>query len=129
MADETIAFLETVVGEPADLVGHSNGALAAMLVGMQRPELVKRLVLMSCGFNKSGESVPDAEWNVDQIFEFLGPSYGEVSPDPIDHFKMNGRARVKCRPQGHWFAPLGGTCVLELRHTSLTARSMCCSFW
>ena len=26
--------------------------------------------------------------NVDQIFEFLGPSYGEVSPDPIDHFKV-----------------------------------------
>ena len=67
MADDTIAFLETVVGEPADLVGHSDGAVVAMLVAMQRPELVKRLVMISGGFNKSGEAMPDMEWNVDQI--------------------------------------------------------------
>jgi pimeloyl-ACP methyl ester carboxylesterase len=88
MADDTIAFLEAVVGEPADLVGHSDGAFVAMLVAMQRPELVKRLVMISGGFNKSGEAMPDMEWDVDQIFEFLGPSYGEVSPDGIDHFKV-----------------------------------------
>ena len=88
MAEDTIAFLETVVGEPADVVGHSDGAFTAMLVAMQRPELVNRLVLISGGFNKSGDAVPDAEWDVDQIFEFLGPSYGEVSPDGIDHFKV-----------------------------------------
>lgn len=88
MADDTIAFLESVVCEPADLVGHSDGAVTAMLVAMRRPELVKRLVLISGGFNKSGEAMPDAEWNVDQIFEFLGPSYSEVSPDGIDHFKV-----------------------------------------
>ncbi len=88
MADDTIAFLEAVVGERADLVGHSDGAFVAMLVAMQRPELVKRLVMISGGFNKSGEAMPDMDWDVDQIFEFLGPSYGEVSPDGIDHFKV-----------------------------------------
>src|SRR5439155_16360171 len=56
MADDTIAFLDTVVGEAADLVGHSDGAFVAMLVAMQRPELVKRLVMISGGFNKSGEA-------------------------------------------------------------------------
>jgi pimeloyl-ACP methyl ester carboxylesterase len=40
MADDTIAFLEAVIGQPADLIGHSDGAFVAMLVGMQRPELV-----------------------------------------------------------------------------------------
>jgi pimeloyl-ACP methyl ester carboxylesterase len=88
MADDTIAFLETVVGEPADVVGHSDGALTAMLVAMQRPELVKRLVLIGGGFNKRGEAMPDMEWDVDQIFQFLGSAYGEVSPDGIDHFKV-----------------------------------------
>jgi pimeloyl-ACP methyl ester carboxylesterase len=88
MTDDTIAFLETVVGEPADLVGHSDGAFIAMLVAIQRPELVKRLVMISGGFNKSGEALPDMEWNVDQQAEFLGPAYGEVSPDGIDHFKV-----------------------------------------
>ena len=88
MADDTIAFLETVVGQAADLVGHSDGAFVAMLVAIQRPELVKRLVMISGGFNKSGEAAPEPEWNVDQIAEFLGPAYGEVSPDGIDHFKV-----------------------------------------
>ena len=88
MADDTIAFLETVVGQPADLVGHSDGAFVAMLVAMQRPELVNRLVMISGGFSKSGEAAPDMEWDVDQIAEFLGPAYGEVSPDGADHFKV-----------------------------------------
>jgi pimeloyl-ACP methyl ester carboxylesterase len=88
MTDDTIAFLDTVVGQPADLVGHSDGAFIAMLVAIQRPELVKRLVMISGGFNKSGEAAPEAEWNVDQLAEFLGPAYGEVSPDGIDHFKV-----------------------------------------
>jgi pimeloyl-ACP methyl ester carboxylesterase len=81
MADETIAFLEQVVGAPADLLAHSDGAFVALLVGIQRPELVKRLVLISGGFDKSGEAAPDMEWDVAAITEFLGPAYGEVSPD------------------------------------------------
>jgi pimeloyl-ACP methyl ester carboxylesterase len=88
MTDDTIAFLEAVVRQPADLVGHSDGAFIAMLVAIQRPELVKRLVMISGGFNKSGEAAPDAEWNLDQLAEFVGPAYGEVSPDGIDHFKV-----------------------------------------
>ena len=88
MAGDTVAFLEAVVGEPADLVGHSDGAFTAMLVAMQRPELVKRLVLISGGFSKHGEAAPDAEWDVDAITEFLGSTYGEVSPDGEDHFRV-----------------------------------------
>jgi pimeloyl-ACP methyl ester carboxylesterase len=88
MTDDTITFLETVVGQPADLVGHSDGAFVAMLVAMQRPELVNRLVMISGGFNKAGEAAPEAEWDVEQLAEFLGPAYGEVSPDGIDHFKV-----------------------------------------
>ncbi|MGC0331425.1 pimeloyl-ACP methyl ester carboxylesterase [Streptomyces sp. SAI-170] len=88
MADDTVAFLETVVGEPADLVGHSDGAFVAMLVAMRRPDLVKRLVMISGGFSKAGEAAPDMEWDVDAITQFLGPSYAEVSPDGADHFRV-----------------------------------------
>lgn len=88
MADDTIAFLEAVVREPADLVGHSDGAFVAMFVAMQRPELVKRLVMISGGFNKSGDAMPDMEWDVDQLTQFLGPAYAEVSPDGADHFRV-----------------------------------------
>jgi pimeloyl-ACP methyl ester carboxylesterase len=88
MADDTIAFLDQVVGGPADLVGHSDGAVVAMLVAMQRPELVNRLVMISGGFNKSGEAVPDMEFDVDQVVQFLGAAYGEVSPDGEGHFPV-----------------------------------------
>jgi pimeloyl-ACP methyl ester carboxylesterase len=88
MAEDTIAFLEAVVGEPAHLVGHSDGAFIAMLAGMQRPELVKRLVLISGGFNKKGEAMPDMEWDVDALEQFLGSAYGEVSPDGREHFRV-----------------------------------------
>jgi pimeloyl-ACP methyl ester carboxylesterase len=77
-----------VLDRPADLVGHSDGAMVAMLVAMQRPELVNRLVLISGGFNKSGEAGPEMEWDVDQIAQFLGPAYAEVSPDGADHFRV-----------------------------------------
>jgi len=88
MAEDTIAFLEQVVGQPADLVGHSDGAFVAMLAAMQRPELVKRLVMISGGFNKSGEAAPDMEFDVDQVTQFLGRAYGEVSPDGEEHFPV-----------------------------------------
>jgi pimeloyl-ACP methyl ester carboxylesterase len=88
LADDTVAFLEAVVGEPADLVGHSQGAFVAMLVAMQRPELVKRLVMISGGFSKHGEAAPDSEWDVDAIADFLAPAYGEVSPNGEEHFKV-----------------------------------------
>jgi pimeloyl-ACP methyl ester carboxylesterase len=88
MADDTIAFLDQVVGMPADLVGHSDGAFVAMLVAMQRPELVHRLAMISGGYDKSGEAMPGMEFDVDQVVGFLGPAYGEVSPDGAAHFPV-----------------------------------------
>jgi pimeloyl-ACP methyl ester carboxylesterase len=88
MTDDTLAFLEQVVGKPADLVGHSDGAVIAMLVAMQRPELVNRLVMISGGYNKSGEAMPDMDFDVEQVTQFLGSAYGEVSPDGEAHFPV-----------------------------------------
>src|SRR5512132_773348 len=91
MTDDTIAFLETVVGQPADLVGHSDGAFVAMVVAIQHPELVKRLVMISGGFDKAGEAMPDVELDVDAVTEVLGAAYGEVSPDGEEHFPVVAR--------------------------------------
>jgi pimeloyl-ACP methyl ester carboxylesterase len=88
MTDDTIAFLDTVVGGPADLVGYSDGAVIAMLVGIQRPDLVNRLVMVSGGFDKSGEAAPGMEFDLDAVVQFLGASYGEVSPDGEAHFPV-----------------------------------------
>lgn len=44
MADDTIRFLEQVVGAKTRLVGCSDGAIVALLVALRRPELVSHLV-------------------------------------------------------------------------------------
>ena len=102
MADDTIAFLEQVVAAPAHLVGHSDGAVVAMLVAMQRPELVDRLVMIGGGFDKSGEAVPDMDFDSDEVVPFLGPAYGEVSPDGVEHFPvLAGKVGEMARNEPH----------------------------
>ena len=102
MADDTIAFLDQVVGGPAHLVGHSDGAVVAMLVAMQRPDLVRRLVMISGGFDKSGEAAPDMEFDSDEVVQFLGPAYGEVSPDGEAHFPvLAGKVAEMARNEPH----------------------------
>ncbi len=54
MAQESIAFLETVVGRPARLVGCSDGAVVALLVALRRPDLVDRVVSVAGVFNRDG---------------------------------------------------------------------------
>ena len=88
MTDDTTAFLDEVVGGPAHLVGHSDGAVVAMMVAMQRPDLVRDLVLISGGFNRDGLLDAGTELDVDQVVAFVGPSYGEVSPDGEEHFPV-----------------------------------------
>ncbi|MBM7784291.1 alpha/beta fold hydrolase [Tenggerimyces flavus] len=90
MTDDAIAFLETVIGRPAHLLGHSVGAFVLMQVAMQRPDLVDRLVLISGGFSKDGDAVQggDDDWDIDAMQQFLGPAYAEVSPDGADHFRV-----------------------------------------
>lgn len=87
MAGDTIAFLESVVGDPAHLVGVSDGAIVALLVALERPDLVHKLVLIAGVFDRDGWEPgvldPDAEPP-----EFLARLYGEISPDGPDHYPV-----------------------------------------
>ncbi|MDQ1422716.1 MAG: hypothetical protein QOD72_214, partial [Acidimicrobiaceae bacterium] len=64
MAAETVAFLEQVVGEPAHLVGWSDGGIVALLVSLARPELVHRQVLIGANFHYEG-LLPDFDTGED----------------------------------------------------------------
>ncbi len=47
MAQDTIAFLEAVVGGPAHLVGWSAGAGVALVAALRRADLARRLILIA----------------------------------------------------------------------------------
>jgi len=63
MAQDTIAFIETVIGGPAHLAGCSDGAVVALAVALRRPDLVRRLVLAAGVFHRDGwaQGVLDGE--------------------------------------------------------------------
>lgn len=87
MADDTIRFLERVVGGPARLLGYSDGAVVALLVALSRPDLVSRLVFVAGVFHHEGW-LPGVIDPNNKPPEFLAASYGEVSPDGATHFPV-----------------------------------------
>jgi pimeloyl-ACP methyl ester carboxylesterase len=87
MADDTIAFLEAVVDEPAHLMGSSDGAIVALLVALNRPDLIRKLVFIAGVFHRDGwaPGVIDPD---NQPPEFLERLYGELSPDGPEHYPI-----------------------------------------
>lgn len=87
MADDTVAFLEEVVGEPAHLAGCSDGAIVALLVAMHRPDLIRKLVFIAGVFHRDGwaPGVIDPDKAPP---EFLARLYGELSPDGPEHYPV-----------------------------------------
>lgn len=83
MAADTIDFIEGVVGGPVFLVGYSDGAIVALAVTLRRPNLVRGLVFVAGVFDQRGwePGVLDGEPP-----EFLRDSYGELSPDGVEHY-------------------------------------------
>jgi pimeloyl-ACP methyl ester carboxylesterase len=88
-AADTVAFLDEVVGGPAHLVGFSDGAITALHVALSRPDLVRRVVLISGQFHQSG-LLPAFFHGPDAVAELvaspLGTAHAAESPDGPDHF-------------------------------------------
>jgi pimeloyl-ACP methyl ester carboxylesterase len=86
MAQDTIAFLDKLVGGPVRLVGYSAGATVALRVAVRRPDLVDRLVLISGAFNRDGMILrPSADAAPPPQ---LVAAYAEVSPDGAEHLPV-----------------------------------------
>lgn len=87
MAQDTIRFLDGVVGDRAHLVGCSDGAIVGLLVALRRQDLVRRLVCIAGVFHRDGWAPETLDAN-DVLPEFMAASYGEVSPDGAAHFSV-----------------------------------------
>ena len=51
---EAIAYLERIVKEPTHLIGFSDGAIIALIIAMQRPELVRSIISIGGNYHFSG---------------------------------------------------------------------------
>ncbi|MGA8117512.1 MAG: alpha/beta hydrolase [Actinocatenispora sp.] len=90
MAQDTIAYLEQEVRGRAHLVGWSDGAVVALLVARDRPDLVGRMVLIGQYYNSSGKitggMLSQLMEDEELAMRLLRPAYDRVSPDGPDHF-------------------------------------------
>ena len=76
---EAIAYLETVVQEPAHLIGYSDGGIIALLVAIERPDLVRSVVTLGANFHHSGTlPLPDFAGTVSEEEQ---AEYNQTSPD------------------------------------------------
>lgn len=91
MAQDTASYLETALDGPAHLVGWSDGAVVALLVALERPELVDKLVLIGQYYNSSGK-VPGSQLEQllgsEEAMRFLRQGYDPFSPDGPEHFEV-----------------------------------------
>jgi pimeloyl-ACP methyl ester carboxylesterase len=102
MATETIAFLEQVVSGPAHLVGWSDGGNIALLVAAQRPDLVRRQVVVGANFHHEGlMDVADMGGDPDapEVAMFKG-MHDALSPGGPDHWPSFFRRSMQMWREG-----------------------------
>ena len=92
MANDTIGFLEAVVGNPAHLVGWSDGGIVGLLVAMARPDLVRKLVVIRANLTPrasflSMEGLTSMTAGSDDLAVFRTP-YEAASPDGPEHWPV-----------------------------------------
>lgn len=75
---EAIAYLEDVVKEPAHLIGWSDGGNIALMVAIQRPDLVKSIVAIGANYHYSGVIQAFDEINISEEDQ---AEYNLISPD------------------------------------------------
>ena len=82
--DEAIAYIEDVIRKPTHMIGHSDGAIIALMVGIKRPDLV--LSIISIGANYHWDAGFGAEEFIGEIFigEEDAAEYAALSPDHPD---------------------------------------------
>ena len=92
MADDTVAFLETLGTGPVHLVGWSAGGTVALRLALRRPDLVRKLVLISSGISRDGSTPADLELvhgpDAQPLADMFRPQYEPLSPDGPEHFPV-----------------------------------------
>jgi pimeloyl-ACP methyl ester carboxylesterase len=111
MRDDTIACIEALDLAGAHLVGWSDGGIIALMVAIERPELVGRIVAIGANARADAYTAetratlgPDSP-----LVDLMRADYEKVTPDSADHWPV-----VLDKIQHLWWeAPLDFTDQLE----------------
>jgi len=84
--DEAIAYLEDVVKEPAHLIGWSDGGIIALMVAIQRPDLVRSIIAIGANYhykqNNGGDPIP--EWPISDEDRIEYATRSPDAPESLD---------------------------------------------
>jgi pimeloyl-ACP methyl ester carboxylesterase len=110
MGDDVAAVIKHLGLDGADVMGYSLGGGAALLAAIRHPEVVKKLVLVSTPFKKTGW-YPEVAAGMAQMgpeaAEMLKPSpiyqlYARIAPRPGDFPRLLGKMSDLLRQDYDW---------------------------
>jgi pimeloyl-ACP methyl ester carboxylesterase len=85
MAQEAAAVIEALDLGPVNAVGYSDGANLLLHLALDRPELLRAMVLISGNFHHEA-LYPDVAQMLDSFVEGSAALYAEYSPDGVEHW-------------------------------------------
>ncbi|WP_117209829.1 alpha/beta fold hydrolase [Allorhizocola rhizosphaerae] len=114
LAEDIAALIRYLGLEQADLMGYSLGGEVALRTAIQHPALVRRLVLVSVPFARSGnhsEVIAAMDHQHPGLAEMLKPSpnyqhYARVAPRPDDWAKLVAKTSEHLAQDYDWSADL-----------------------
>jgi len=90
MARDTLAVMDALHIESADLVGYSDGANVGLLLALAHPERIRQLVLISGNFHANGMTEAFRRGmrmaKADSFEPSFAEAYRALSPDGLDHW-------------------------------------------
>ena len=114
MADDTAAIIEQLGLGPVDVVGHSDGAVLALILARDHPQMIRHLVISGANIrvDLSPEETQRAHWSPQQLAAHLRqvadslppwflPDYSKVGPDGPDH-----RMTLLAKSYDMWLQPV-----------------------
>jgi pimeloyl-ACP methyl ester carboxylesterase len=100
MASDVLAVMDALQLERAALVGWSDGACTAMVLGMQAPERVTGVFFFGCNMDPSGTKEFVATPIINRCFSRHAKDYAQLSatPDAFDEFVGAVSQMMKTQP-------------------------------
>ncbi len=81
---EAVAFLEDVVTEPAHLIGYSDGGVIALMVAINRPDLVKTITLIGANYHHDAGMPPLKLWTPGEAERAKYAAFSPDAPETLD---------------------------------------------